>query len=76
VLTSLKIFKKHEKSLLDEATLLVLVLFMSSCFLSFLSLRKKDTVGDRLEKAAEHSFQIGLSILFLITTMYALGALI
>ena len=76
VLTSLKMFNKHEKNLIDEATIVVLVLFMSSCFLSFLSIRKSGTMGQKLEKAAEYSFQAGLGILFLITLMYALGILI
>lgn len=76
VLTSLKIFKKHEKNLIDEATMIVLVLFMASCFFSFLSLRKTGVAGERMEKVAEYSFQAGLGILFLITLMYALGILI
>jgi hypothetical protein len=76
VLTSLKIFSAHEKNLLDEATLMVLVLFMSSCFFSFMSIRKTGKTGDTLEKIAEYAFAGGLTILFTITLFYTFGLMI
>lgn len=75
VLTSLKIFSKHEKNLLDEATIIVLMLFMASCFLSFLSIKNQGTPGEKLEKAAELCFQCGLAILCIITTLFVVGML-
>lgn len=76
VLTSLKIFSKHEKNIMDEATMIVLVLFMASCFFSFMSIRHSGHSGDMMEKIAEYCFQGGLAILFMITILYALGYLI
>lgn len=71
VLTSLKIFSKHEKNFLDETTLIVLVLFMSSCFFSFMSMRNSGKTGDTLEKIAEYAFAAGLTLLFCITIFYS-----
>jgi len=68
VLTSIKVSKMEERSVIDESTALAIVLFMSSCILSFLAMRKK--VGAKnyhLEKIADILFLSGLIVLFLTT---------
>ena len=68
VLTSIKVSKMEEKSVIDETTAVAIVLFMSSCILSFLAMRRK--AGAKtfyLEKIADFLFLSGLFVLFLTT---------
>ena len=68
VLTSIKVSKMQDSTLIDETTALAIILFMTSSILSFLSIRKeKDMV--RLEKFADFIFLSGLIVLFLTTMM-------
>lgn len=69
VLTSIKVSKMQDSTLIDETTALAIFLFMISCILSFLSIRKKDGISDRLEKIADFVFLSGLIVLFLTTMM-------
>ena len=68
VLTSIKVSKMEDVSIIDETTAIAIVLFMTSCILSFLSMRKEDDSGNsRLEKLADILFLSGLVVLFLTT---------
>jgi len=69
VLTSIKISKMRDSTLIDETTALAIVLFMASSLLSFLSMRREKGVEDRLEKIADFVFLSGLIVLFLTTMM-------
>ena len=68
VLTSLRLLKVQAETLIDEFTAAAMILFMISSILSFLAIRSRTLVGDRLENIAEISFLIGLICLF-VTTM-------
>lgn len=68
VLTSIKVSKMGDVSIIDETTAIAIVLFMSSCILSFLAMRKDgDSTNNRLEKLADVLFLSGLIVLFLTT---------
>ncbi len=68
VLTSLKISKYSEMSIIDEFTGAASVLLMASSLLSFLSIRStKETSGLRFEKYADIFFLLALIIIFAIT---------
>lgn len=69
VLTSIKVSKMQDVTLIDETTALAIILFMTSCILSFLAMRKKQGSHDRLEKIADIIFLSGLIVLFLTTMM-------
>jgi hypothetical protein len=64
LLTSLKFFKLSEQTLVDELVACALVLFIASCVLAFLSIRKGENSKGKIEKAAEYSFLGGLVLLF------------
>ncbi|SDL13581.1 hypothetical protein SAMN04487898_11594 [Pedobacter sp. ok626] len=59
----------QDSTLIDETTALAIILFMTSSILSFLSMRKKRDLNDRLEKFADFMFLFGLLVLFLTTMM-------
>lgn len=69
VLTSIKVSKMQDVTLIDETTALAIVLFMTSCILSFVSMRRGRGVNERLEKIADIIFLSGLIVLFLTTMM-------
>jgi hypothetical protein len=70
VFTSLKTLKLDGNTLIDEFTAVSMLLFMTSCTLSFLSMRsKKRSVV--FEKLADWVFLSGLFTLFIITTFVA-----
>ncbi|WP_410220071.1 hypothetical protein [Pedobacter sp.] len=74
VLTSLKISKLNGSTFIDEGAALAIVIFMSSCFLSFLSLRSKSPVrSNRLENTADILFLCGLIVLFITTILIVLN---
>ncbi|WP_082434866.1 hypothetical protein [Pedobacter sp. Hv1] len=68
VLTSVKISKLSESSYIDEGAALAIIIFMSSCILSFLSMRSSTTRATKMEGFADILFLAGLIVLF-ITTM-------
>ena len=72
VLTSLKISKFNESTLIDEFTGVAAILLMASCILSFLSIRSaNEKFSIRYEKVGEFFFLAALIFIFLITTMVA-----
>jgi len=70
VLTSLKLFKLSQKTIIDELTTLATVLFMGSCLLSFLAIRNS-RYGGRYEKVADYFFLAGLILLFLTVILFS-----
>lgn len=70
VLTSSKINKLNEASFIDEVAALAIMCFMSSCLLSFLSIRSKMEIRSvKLEKLADVLFLCGLITLSLTTIL-------
>lgn len=68
VLTSVKISKLEESSYIDEGAALAIIIFMSSCILSFLAMRSISLKGKKMERIADILFLSGLIVLF-VTTM-------
>ncbi len=71
VLTSLKKLNLADSSIIDEFAVAAVILFMTSCILSFISMRKGDAVSQRLEKTADFIFLSGLLVLFIATILIA-----
>lgn len=71
VLTSVKVAKLHESTFIDEGAALAIVLFMSSCLLSFLAMRSKNVNSNKLESTADILFLCGLIVLFITTMLIA-----
>ncbi|SDE27561.1 hypothetical protein [Pedobacter soli] len=71
VLTSLKKLNLADSSVIDEFAVAAVILFMASCILSFISMRKGDSVSQRLEKTADFIFLSGLVVLFIATILIA-----
>lgn len=71
VLTSLKKLNLSDGSLIDEFAVLAVIIFMTSCILSFLSMRRERTASKRLEKTADIIFLSGLVVLFIATLLIA-----
>ncbi|WP_316747375.1 hypothetical protein [Pedobacter gandavensis] len=69
VLTSIKVSKMQDVTLIDETTALAILLFMTSCILSFISMGRPPGSSQRLEKTADIIFLSGLVVLFLTTMM-------
>lgn len=72
VLTSLKVMKISYKTIIDEVTIAAIILFMTSCIFSFLSIRGKHSNKERLENIADIVFISGLSLLFITTILFSL----
>ena len=72
VLTSLKISKVNESTMIDEFTGVAAIVLMASCILSFLSIRStKENFSIRYERIADIFFIVTLLFIFLITIMIA-----
>jgi hypothetical protein len=71
VLTSLKVLKLQETTIIDEITALAILMFMTSSILSFLSMRSTKRFGARYENFADIIFLIGLILLFITTMLIA-----
>lgn len=72
VLTSLKISKLSEVSRIDELTGIACILLVSSCLLSFLSIRtSREKLNIRYESLADYIFIVALVLVFVITFMVA-----
>jgi hypothetical protein len=69
VLTSLKVLKLDQYTIIDEITEVSMFLFMASCMFSFLSIRSKTKWMEKFEGIADYSFLSGLICLFLITLL-------
>jgi hypothetical protein len=73
ILTSLKVLRAAEKTIIDEITIIASILFMTSCILSFLSMRKANGRGRKWERAADVAFIGGLSLLFITVVLFSLN---
>lgn len=71
LLTTLRILGKSQTTIIDEITFVAIVLFMASCLLSFLAIRKKTTQSQKLELIADIIFLAGLSLLFITTILFS-----
>lgn len=71
VLTSLKKLALTDGSLIDEFAVAAVMFFMTSCILSFISMRRQKTASQRLEKVADFVFLSGLLVLFVATILIA-----
>jgi hypothetical protein len=71
VLTSLKKLALNDGSLIDEFAVAAVMFFMTSCILSFISMRRQTATSQRLEKAADFIFLSGLLVLFIATILIA-----
>ena len=71
VLTSVKISKLEESSFIDEGAALAIIIFMSSCLLSFLAMRSTTNRAGKMERAADVLFLFGLIVLFITTILIA-----
>ena len=72
VLSSIKIFGKAADTIIDEIDAVTILLFVTSCVFSFLSIRQEDGKGQRLEKIADLIFLVGLGCLSLITVLFVI----
>lgn len=64
VLTSLKVLKVSETTVIDELTAITILSLMGSCIFSFLALRSNSTRAFRYEKVADVIFLIALFLMF------------
>ena len=71
VLTSLKKLNLTDDSLIDEFAVGAVMCFMTSCILSFISMRRERDANQKLEKIADFVFLSGLVILFVSTILIA-----
>lgn len=75
LLTSLKLFKLSEATIVDEIVSVATVFFMASCIFSFLSIRLNSERGIKFERAANVIFMLGLFNLFASTMMIMLNVI-
>ncbi|MFF5382819.1 hypothetical protein [Pedobacter suwonensis] len=61
----------NDGSLIDEFAVAAVMFFMTSCILSFISMRRQKTTSQRMEKAADFIFLSGLLVLFVATILIA-----
>ena len=71
VITSLKVMNISHKTIIDEITIVAIILFMISCVLSFLSIRGKNKASVQLENIADYTFIGGISLLFITTILFS-----
>jgi hypothetical protein len=71
VLTSIKVLGKANETIIDEIAALCILLFMTSCILSFLSIRWIHKKSTWLEDIADVVFLAGLSLLFVTTVLFS-----
>lgn len=71
VLTSLKKLALTDGSIIDEFAVAAVMFFMTSCILSFISMRRERNASQKLEKVADFVFLSGLIILFIATILIA-----
>lgn len=69
VLTSRSILSMKGATYIDELTAFAILMFMSSCVLSFISMRRTNAVSKRFENIADFIFFIGLFFLFATTML-------
>jgi hypothetical protein len=71
VLTSVKVSKLNESSIIDEGAALAIILFISSCLSSFLAMRNTGSRSLKMERIADILFLFGLITLFITTILIA-----
>jgi hypothetical protein len=72
VLTSLKISKYNEKTLIDEITGIIAIFLTTSSVLSFLAIRSKnEQFSERYETIADFVFLSSLILISIVTCMIA-----
>ncbi|KQN35885.1 hypothetical protein ASE92_07010 [Pedobacter sp. Leaf41] len=71
VLTSLKKLNLADDSIIDEFAVVAVMLFMTSCILSFVSMRRERQESQNLEKVADFVFLTGLVVLSVATILIA-----
>ena len=71
VLTSLKKLNLANDSIIDEFAVVAVMLFMTSCLLSFISMRRERQESLHLEKVADFVFLTGLVVLSVATIFIA-----
>ena len=76
VLTSLKIMKLSNGSVIDEITAGTTILFMTSCILSFMSIRNSFNKSEILEKIADIIFLTGLGTLFVTILLFSFNVIV
>ena len=75
VLTSFKLLNIAHRTIIDELTGCAIILFMASCFLSFLSIRGS-RIGKRAENVADYLFLAGIILLFLTTLLFTFNIIV
>ncbi|RYF85753.1 MAG: hypothetical protein EON98_05690 [Chitinophagaceae bacterium] len=75
VLTSLKLLKVSHTTIIDELTLVAIILFMGSCLFSFLSIRGEGRHTRKFENAADYLFLAGLFCLFFTTLLFSVNSI-
>jgi hypothetical protein len=70
VMTSIKLFGLSPKSLIDEITVLVLLLFMASAFFSFLVIKVDSPKALIYYKTASFTFISGMALLLITTLLF------
>lgn len=76
LITSLRIFSNRgERTIIDEAAALAILFFMTSCILSFLSMRSSGTRSNTLETYADYVFLSGLGLLFVVTLLFVFNVI-
>ena len=71
VLTSLKVLKLQDNTIIDELAAVAILFFMTSSILSFLSMRSSKKFSIRYENFADFIFLFGLILLFVTTMLIA-----
>ena len=72
VLTSRNLLDIKNRTIIDEITAGAILFFMTSCILSFISMRNKKILSDTYEKIADIIFFAGLFLLFLTAVLITL----
>ncbi len=75
VLTSLKVLKKSDTTIIDEVALVAILLFTASCILSFLSIRGISKRIKVYESIADILFLVGLCLLFVTTVLFTFNVI-
>ncbi|WP_300599316.1 hypothetical protein [Niabella sp.] len=76
LITSLRIFSNRgERTVIDEAAAVAILFFMTSCILSFLSMRSSGIKSIRLETYADYAFLAGLGLLFVTTILFVFNVI-
>jgi uncharacterized membrane protein SirB2 len=76
VLTSLKVMKLNGETLIDEFTLVLMLLLTVSCIFSFLSIRSKNKQRSiSFESIADYTFMAALGVLLVTTLLFTFGVI-